>query len=67
MEAPEQCGCLQAKESWDMSNEEKVETAKKRKELGNAFFKAGKWALAIKKYKAAGDLVDHDVCQPLPK
>lgn len=55
---------LQAKESWDLSNEDKVELAKKRKEHGNALFKAGKWAHAITKYKSAADTVGYDVSHP---
>ena len=55
----------QAKESWDLSKEEKVELAKKRKEQGNALFKAGKWARAISKYKSAADTVGYDVSRPL--
>jgi hypothetical protein len=34
-----------------MSDEEKVEAAKQRKDKGNARFKAGKWAAALDKYK----------------
>ncbi len=52
---------MQAKESWDLSNEDKVELAKKRKEQGNALFKAGKWERAIAKYKSAVDTVGYDV------
>lgn len=44
-----------------MSAEDKVQAAQKRKELGNKFFKAEKWSRAAKKYKAAGDIIDHDV------
>ena len=58
-------GFLQAKESWDLSNEDKVELAKKRKEHGNALFKAGKWARAIAKYKSAADTVGYDVSRLL--
>lgn len=57
---------LQAKESWDMSAEDKVQAAQKRKELGNKFFKAEKWSRAAKKYKAAGDIIDHDVSDMRP-
>lgn len=42
---------LQAKETWSMSDEEKVEAARARKEKGNVRFKAGKWAAALEKYK----------------
>lgn len=34
-----------------MSDEEKLEAAQRRKEKGNAQFKAGKWAAALAKYK----------------
>ena len=42
-----------------------MELAKKRKEQGNALFKAGKWARAISKYKSAADTVGYDVSRPL--
>ena len=42
---------LQAKDTWAMSDEEKVEAAAARKEKGNARFKAGSWAAALAKYK----------------
>lgn len=44
-----------------MSVEDKLATAGKRKESGNALFKAGKWARAIKKYKDAAQVIDYDV------
>ena len=49
-----------------MSAEDKVQAALKRKELGNKFFKAQKWSRAAKKYKAAGDIIDHDVSDMPP-
>ncbi|TXG60968.1 hypothetical protein EZV62_012331 [Acer yangbiense] len=39
------------KESWDMSTPEKMEAAGKKKEDGNALFKAGKYARAAKRYE----------------
>ena len=42
---------VQAKESWDLSTDEKLAEAAARKENGNAKFKAGNNPLAIKKYK----------------
>lgn len=42
---------LQEKESWDMNNQEKIEAAGKKKEEGNAFFKAGKYQRASKRYE----------------
>jgi hypothetical protein len=44
-----------------MSVEEKLGAARRRKELGNALFKAGKWRRALKKYKDAAQAVDYDV------
>ena len=51
----------QAKEAWDLSDEEKVALAHKRKAHGNALFKADKWARAIAKYKSAAEAVGYDV------
>ena len=42
-----------------------MELGKKRKEQGNAHFKAGKWARAISKYKSAADTVGYDVSRTL--
>ncbi|KAL2965790.1 hypothetical protein AAZX31_16G081100 [Glycine max] len=39
------------KESWDMDTPEKIEAAGKKKEEGNALFKAGKYARASKRYE----------------
>lgn len=39
------------KESWDMSTDEKIEAAGKKKEEGNVLFKAGKYAKASKRYE----------------
>lgn len=41
----------QEKESWDMNTEEKIEAAGKKKEEGNALFKAGKYLRASKRYE----------------
>lgn len=41
----------QEKESWDMSAPEKIETAIKLKEDGNALFKSAKYTRACKKYE----------------
>jgi len=49
-----------AKESWEMSTEEKVEHAGELKDAGNALFKAGKSEAALKKYKKAVSLVEYD-------
>ncbi|WJX81601.1 70 kDa peptidyl-prolyl isomerase [Trifolium repens] len=48
------------KESWDMSTEEKVEAAAKKKEEGNVLFKAGKYARASKRYEKAVKYIEYD-------
>jgi FK506-binding protein 4/5 len=48
------------KESWDMETPEKLETAAKRKEDGNALFKAGNYARAAKRYEKAVKLIEYD-------
>lgn len=48
------------KESWDMNTEEKIEAAGKKKEEGNAFFKAGKYAKASKRYEKAAKYIEYD-------
>ncbi|KAL6009521.1 70 kDa peptidyl-prolyl isomerase [Asimina triloba] len=48
------------KESWDMSNAEKIEAAGKKKEEGNVLFKAGKYAKASKRYEKAAKFVEYD-------
>ncbi|KAK9830144.1 hypothetical protein WJX72_009971 [[Myrmecia] bisecta] len=50
----------QAREGYQMDKEEKVVEAGKRKASGNAAFKAGKWARAIKKYNSAISLIEHE-------
>lgn len=48
------------RESWDMNNEEKIEAAGKKKEEGNALFKAGKYVRASKRYEKAAKFIDYD-------
>ncbi|KAF5746276.1 peptidyl-prolyl cis-trans isomerase FKBP62-like [Tripterygium wilfordii] len=48
------------KESWDMNAQEKIEAAGKKKEEGNAFFKAGKYFKASKRYEKAVKFIDYD-------
>ncbi|CAL0304550.1 unnamed protein product [Lupinus luteus] len=48
------------KESWDMNTQEKIEAAGKKKEEGNALFKAGKYARASKRYDKAVKYIDYD-------
>ncbi|XP_061366694.1 peptidyl-prolyl cis-trans isomerase FKBP62-like [Gastrolobium bilobum] len=48
------------KESWDMNTQEKIEGAGKKKEEGNALFKAGKYARASKRYEKAVKYIEYD-------
>ncbi|KAL9237859.1 hypothetical protein vseg_012357 [Gypsophila vaccaria] len=48
------------KESWDMSTPEKIEAATKKKEEGNALFKAGKYERASKRYEKAVSYIEYD-------
>ncbi|KAJ6687106.1 PEPTIDYL-PROLYL CIS-TRANS ISOMERASE [Salix purpurea] len=48
------------KESWDMSTDEKIEAAGKKKEEGNVLFKAGKYAKASKRYEKAVKFIEYD-------
>ncbi|KOM58390.1 hypothetical protein LR48_Vigan11g142400 [Vigna angularis] len=51
---------FQEKESWDMNTPEKIEAAGKKKEEGNALFKAGKYARASKRYEKAVKFIEYD-------
>ncbi|KAJ0034296.1 hypothetical protein Pint_25548 [Pistacia integerrima] len=48
------------KESWDMNTQEKIEAAGKKKEEGNALFKAGKYDRASKRYDKAVKFIECD-------
>ncbi|KAM1385298.1 hypothetical protein ACFX15_031023 [Malus domestica] len=48
------------KESWDMNRQEKIESAGKKKEEGNALFKAGKYERASKRYEKAVRFIEYD-------
>ncbi|CAI9107345.1 OLC1v1006676C1 [Oldenlandia corymbosa var. corymbosa] len=48
------------KESWDMNTQEKIEAAGRKKEEGNALFKAGKYARASKRYEKAAKFIEYD-------
>ncbi|GAB2282436.1 Peptidyl-prolyl cis-trans isomerase fkbp62 [Dionaea muscipula] len=48
------------KESWDMNTQEKIEAAGKKKEEGNALFKAGKYTRASKRYEKAAKYIEYD-------
>ncbi|VDP31672.1 unnamed protein product [Soboliphyme baturini] len=47
------------KESWNMSEKEKIEESRRLKERGTSFFKAQKMKLALDKYKRIVDLLQH--------
>ncbi|XP_062109273.1 70 kDa peptidyl-prolyl isomerase-like [Humulus lupulus] len=51
---------VKEKESWDMSTPEKIEAAGKKKEEGNAVFKAGKYERASKRYEKAVSFIEYD-------
>ncbi|KAJ9565104.1 hypothetical protein OSB04_001070 [Centaurea solstitialis] len=51
---------IKDKESWDMNTPEKIEAAGKKKEEGNAFFKAGKYLKAVKRYEKAAKFIEYD-------
>ncbi|KAL6216712.1 hypothetical protein ACLB2K_009931 [Fragaria x ananassa] len=46
---------------WELSNQEKIEAAGRKKEEGNLLFKIGKYHRAGKKYEKAADYVSEDV------
>ncbi|KAH7573362.1 hypothetical protein ACOSP7_006991 [Xanthoceras sorbifolium] len=51
---------VKEKESWDMSTQEKIEAAGKKKEEGNALFKMGKYERASKRYEKAVKYIEYD-------
>ncbi|XP_073291555.1 peptidyl-prolyl cis-trans isomerase FKBP62-like isoform X2 [Primulina huaijiensis] len=51
---------VKEKESWDMKTEAKIEAAGKKKEEGNALFKAGKYERASKRYEKAAKYIEYD-------
>merc|ERR1712187_401658 len=48
-----------AKETWDMSEEEKVEFGTARKEVGSGLFKNGRFALALQRYKKTAEMINY--------
>jgi len=48
-----------AKDTWSMSEEEKVEFGAARKDMGSSLFKAGRVALALQRYKKVSDLFSY--------
>lgn len=51
---------VKEKESWDLNTPEKIEAAGKKKEEGNALFKAGKYERASKRYEKAIKYIEYD-------
>lgn len=51
---------VKEKESWEMNTPEKIEAAGKKKEEGNALFKAGKYERASKRYEKAVKYIEYD-------
>ncbi|XP_073279860.1 70 kDa peptidyl-prolyl isomerase-like [Primulina huaijiensis] len=48
------------KESWELSKEEKIPAAGKKKEEGNRWFRAGKYKRASKRYEKAVAFIDYE-------
>jgi len=48
-----------AKDTWNMSEEEKVEHGTARKENGSELFKAGRLQMALQRYKKVGDMFSY--------
>ncbi|XP_039071085.1 peptidyl-prolyl cis-trans isomerase FKBP62-like [Hibiscus syriacus] len=51
---------VKEKESWEMNAPEKIETAMKKKEEGNALFKTGYYERASNRYEKAIRYIEHD-------
>ncbi|XP_048139351.1 peptidyl-prolyl cis-trans isomerase FKBP62-like isoform X2 [Rhodamnia argentea] len=51
---------VKEKESWEMNNQEKIEAAARKKEEGNASFKAGKYERASRRYEKAARFIEYD-------
>mmetsp|Transcript_67430 Transcript_67430/g.191146 ORF Transcript_67430/g.191146 Transcript_67430/m.191146 type:complete len:487 (+) Transcript_67430:1-1461(+) len=47
------------KDTWDMSEEEKIEFGVARKTVGTTLFKSGRLGLALQRYKKVGDLLSY--------
>ena len=47
------------KETWDMSEEEKIDFAVARKQVGGRFFKAGRFQMAMERYKKVVELFNY--------
>ncbi|XP_042042379.1 peptidyl-prolyl cis-trans isomerase FKBP62-like isoform X2 [Salvia splendens] len=52
---------VKEKESWDMNNEEKIAASGKKKEEGNTWFRAGKYARASQRYEKAVGFIVYDL------
>jgi len=50
---------VKAKESWDMSKDEKVGEAEKKKDDGNKYFKVQKYDRAVKRYEKALKFIEY--------
>mmetsp|Transcript_119709 Transcript_119709/g.186958 ORF Transcript_119709/g.186958 Transcript_119709/m.186958 type:complete len:590 (+) Transcript_119709:48-1817(+) len=48
-----------AKDTWDMSEDEKIEFATARKDVGSALFKSARWRMALGRYKKIIDLFNY--------
>jgi len=48
-----------AKDTWDMSEEEKINFGTARKDIGASLFKAGRYPMALQRYKKVSDLFNY--------
>jgi len=48
-----------AKDTWDMTEDEKIEFATARKDVGGALFKAARWRMALGRYKKIIELFNY--------
>lgn len=48
-----------AKDTWDMTEDDKITFASARKDVGGALFKAGRWRMALGRYKKIIDLFNY--------
>ncbi|KAI4344896.1 hypothetical protein L6164_012078 [Bauhinia variegata] len=51
---------IKEKETWELNTQKKIEAAGKKKEEGNALFKAGKYERASKRYEKAIRFIEYD-------
>ncbi|CAJ1358104.1 unnamed protein product [Effrenium voratum] len=55
----ELCDFEKPKDTWDMSEEEKLDFGAARKEVGGGLFKSGRYHLAMERYKKVADMLSY--------